>query len=176
MNQELNINKEKKIINVPRGIASTKTMSQKTQSYIASSRTETEKSKTINIFKPVPKIIIQTLKYNHKYQKNKQENSNKNNHININYRQNNNNISYKRKSDINKNKQLIYYARCPHCNYILNDEEEVKKYYNNLNNNKNNIKFSYDIKNEINYKNNTRCNKFSFKTENKNINYHQSLE
>ena len=167
MNQELNINKEKKIINVPRGIASTKTMSQKTQSYIASSRTETEKSKTINIFKPVPKIIIQTLKYNHKYQKNKQENSNKNNHININYRQNNNNISYKRKSDINKNKQLIYYARCPHCNYILNDEEEVKKYYNNLNNNKNNIKFSYDIKNEINYKNNTRCNKFSFKTENK---------
>ena len=73
MNQELNINKEKKIINVPRGIASTKTMSQKTQSYIASSRTETEKSKTINIFKPVPKIIIQTLKYNHKYHKNKQE-------------------------------------------------------------------------------------------------------
>lgn len=54
--------------------------------------------------------------------------------------------------------------------------KDIKEIKNNLNNNKNNIKFSYDIKNEINYKNNTRCNKFSFKTENKNINYHQSLE
>ena len=70
INQKTNNNKEKEINNSPIGIASTSKISQKNKSYIPFSRTETKNSKTVNIFKPVPKTIVPAKKYIDKFQEN----------------------------------------------------------------------------------------------------------
>ena len=45
-----------------------------------------------------------------------------------------NNKSNFRINVFSQNKTKIkYYVKCPHCNYPLNEDIEVKKYYNSLN-------------------------------------------
>ena len=124
--------KKEKLKNSPKGITSYYGFNQKNENYISSLRTETKTSKTINIFKPVPKTAIQTLKYDSKFKQNKKEEKTKGN--NFDYRQNYNTyINIKKNENIN-NKQPKYFAKCPHCHYVLNDENEVRKYYINLQN------------------------------------------
>ena len=124
--------KKEKLKNSPKGIASYYGFNQKNENYISSLRTETKTSKTINIFKPVPKTAIQTLKYDSKFKQNKKEEKTKGN--NFDYRQNYNTyINIKKNENIN-NKQPKYFAKFPHCHYVLNDEKEVRKYYINLQN------------------------------------------
>lgn len=152
--QKTNNTKEKEINNSPIGIASTSKISQKNKSYIPSSRTETKNSKTVNIFKPVPKTIVPAKKYIDKFQENKKEENKKTNDINYRYITSN---SYQRNKNENINQPKKYYAKCPHCNFVLNDEVEVKKYYNNLNHNnndKNKINnYTYNNKRKINIQN-----------------------
>jgi len=89
----------------------------------------------LDIFKPVPKTAIQTLKNDSKFKLNKKEEKTKGN--NFDYRQNYNTyINIKKNENIKNinNKQPKYFAKCPHCHYVLNDENEVRKYYINLQN------------------------------------------
>ena len=166
-------------INAPIGIASTSFQSQKKQIInIVPPRTALKTTKNTNIFKPVPKAVLQTEKIKSRYQPRKYEDYRKNtNIININR---NNSIDYELKTSnqIKEKPKLKYYARCPHCNFPLNDEAEVKKYYKNINYNFN----SYNINKNINQKSkpyeaktvikneNNEKNKFNLRNENKNNN------
>ena len=160
-------------LNAPIGIASTSLKSPKKHIInIVPPRTAQKTTKYTNIFKPVPKAILLTTKIETRYQ------------AKIDYRQNTKiknlkNFSINRSNQLNDKPKLKYYARCPHCNFPLNDEEEVKKYYKNIkysinsynaNNKKNQRIMPYDIKNSLKNQNKFGESKFNRRNENNNIN------
>ena len=138
-------------IHLPIGIASASRLPLKSSqnrniTFVALGK-ESQPEKKVNIFKPVPKIVINTSLMQSRIQLRKNEGfrltneSNSIKRIPHNFRNNNNNeIIYRN----NINRKLKYYIKCPHCNYTLNDVNEINKYYNAEQNNNYNNRNKYD--------------------------------
>lgn len=170
--------KESQRISLPIGIASTSNSynTPKKQISLVSFRTEIRPTKKLNIFKPVPKTIIQATKIQTRIQQRKSEGykllNNTQKQTQLYYRNKNNNYNYyfnkcynePSSSYQNKDKpKLIYYIRCPHCSYPLNDATEVCNYYNNKNYN---TSFGYENQNQrVDYNENKRTIKNEYKSK-----------
>ena len=165
-------------INLPIGIASTLYNSPKKFTInVIPPRTEDKTPKVTNIFKPVPKNIIQTSKIQSGYQPRKYDYKQQINNTSANKSKNYRIISPYQIKDKNK---LKYYARCPNCNFPLNDENEIKKYYSKdhynissnylLNNNTNRRSKPYETKKfkKIEKK---EGSKYNIRTNNDSTNY-----
>ena len=146
-------------IHLPIGIASASRLALKSSQnkhirFVALGK-ESLPEKKVNIFKPVPKIVIHTSLMQSKIQLRKSEGlklTNKNNSIKRipnNFRNNNNNYINEIIYRNSINHKLKYYIKCPHCNYTLNDVNEINKYYNEEQNNNYNNRNKYDNLNQI---------------------------
>jgi hypothetical protein len=157
-----NNNSEKNFIHLPIGVASVSASrsslyrSPKKYIRLTALKTELLPNRRVNIFKPVPKNIIQTTIMESKIQSRQYEGyrtTNNNNNVKkilYNYRNNNNNKSQYNTESLYRNKvnqKLKYYVKCPHCNFPLNDENEINNYYNREKNNNDNNRNSYNNNN-----------------------------
>ena len=93
---------------------------------IQTRKTESKYQTNVNDYKQtnVPKTVYQTIKTETKYPIR-----------NYDYKENLKDYNINTSSHIRDKPKIMYFARCPHCNFLLNDENEVKKYYGQISNN-----------------------------------------